>query len=399
MNILFLTISKKIANAENEGIYYDLLKEFADNSHKVFAVAPIEKKDNRKNCVRNMSFGKLLEVNIGNYFDVGAVEKGLTLLTLEHNYLKAIKYVWKNIKFDLVLYSTPPITFNHIVSYFKSRGAYSYLMLKDIFPQNAVDLGMMSKKGVKGLLYQYFRKQEKELYKISDTIGCMSQANIEYVLRHNSYLGKEKLELCPNAIRMREHEPSDKNSIRVRYDIPLDKLVFVYGGNLGKPQGAEFILECLKKNEDFEGSYILIVGSGSEYSKFENWINNAKPKNCKLIKYLPKNEYMEIVKSADIGLLFLDYRFTIPNFPSRLLSYMEIGLPVLAATDPNTDVGSVIEKGGFGWWCHSNSIDDFMDKVSAAKKSNLVGMGQAANDYLRVHFNVKYCYSTIIGKL
>ena len=93
----------------------------------------------------------------------------------------------------MILYSTPPITFCGVVEYFQKRdNAKTYLMLKDIFPQNAVDLGMMKTTGAKGLIYKYFRKQEKKLYAISDRIGCMSQANVEYVLKDNPEVSKEK---------------------------------------------------------------------------------------------------------------------------------------------------------------------------------------------------------------
>ena len=73
----------------------------------------------------------------------------------------------------------------------------------------------------------------------------------------------------------------------------------------------------------------------------------------KLMKELPKEEYDQMIASCDVGMIFLDHRFTIPNFPSRLLNYMQVKLPVLAVTDPNTDVGKVIVDGEFGWWCES----------------------------------------------
>lgn len=89
-------------------------------------------------------------------------------------------------KFDLIIYSTPPITFQRAVEYVKERdNAQTYLLLKDIFPQNAVDIGILSKNGWKGLIYKYFRKKEKKLYGISDRIGCMSEANCKYILSHN----------------------------------------------------------------------------------------------------------------------------------------------------------------------------------------------------------------------
>lgn len=58
----------------------------------------------------------------------------------------------------------------------------------------------MSKTGVRELLYKYFRKQEKRLYTISDHIGCMSQANIDYVIKHNPEVNSRKVEVCPNTI-------------------------------------------------------------------------------------------------------------------------------------------------------------------------------------------------------
>ena len=91
--------------------------------------------------------------------------------------------------------------------YVKKRdGAKSYLMLKDIFPQNAVDLGMLQTTGLKGLLYKCFRKKEKKLYSLSDRIGCMSQANVDYILKHNPEIPKEKVEILPELYRSAGYE-------------------------------------------------------------------------------------------------------------------------------------------------------------------------------------------------
>ena len=238
-------------------------------------------------------------------------------------------------------------------------------MLKDIFPQNAVDLGMMSKTGVKSILYKYFRKQEKQLYCYSDRIGCMSQANVDYVIKHNPEISSSKLEICPNCIEPQDMSISteERNELRRKYNIPLDKTVFVYGGNLGKPQGIPFIMECLKKQKENSDAFFLIVGGGTEFEKLQKFFDVEKPRNMKLMSRLPKDDYDRMVAACDVGLIFLDHRFTIPNFPSRLLSYMQAKLPVLAATDPNTDIGEVIKQGGFGWWCESNDTRAFSELV------------------------------------
>ena len=81
------------------------------------------------------------------------------------------------------------------------------------------------------------------------------------------------------------------------------------------------------------------------------------------MKRLPKEDYDTMVGACDVGLIFLDHRFTIPNFPSRLLAYMQAKLPVLAATDPNTDIGKAIVDGGFGWWCESDDSNKFVNNI------------------------------------
>ena len=63
----------------------------------------------------------------------------------------------------------------------------------------------MSKSGIKSILYHYFRKKEKKLYQISDYIGCMSKANVEYILKHNPEIKQERVEVCPNCKIGRAH--------------------------------------------------------------------------------------------------------------------------------------------------------------------------------------------------
>ncbi|MBD9097803.1 MAG: glycosyltransferase WbuB, partial [Ruminococcaceae bacterium] len=306
-----------------------------------------------------------------------------------------------DVKFDLVLYPTPPVTHVKTVKFIKKRdGAKSYLLLKDIFPQNAVDIGMMTKKGVKGLIYRYFRKQEKELYRISDRIGCMSGANVDYVLKHNPEIDPEKVEISPNSIEYVDMRISDdeKSRMREKYGLPQDKKVYVYGGNLGRPQGIPFLIDCLRAEKDNKEAFFLIVGNGTEYGKLETFVNEEKPDNVLLLKRLPKEDYDLLAASCDVGMIFLDHRFTIPNFPSRLLSYMQAGLPVIACTDPNTDVGKVIVEGGFGWWCESNDVKAFEAVIAESLKADLKEAGKNGHDFLKDNYTVEKNYESIIDK-
>lgn len=397
MNILFLSIGR-LNDIDEKGIYTDLLRQFRDNHHNVYVVSPREKRLNLPTEFVNEKGVNFLRVRIGNITKTNIIEKGISTIMIESIFLKEIKAYLKNVKFDLVIYSTPPITFEKIVRYIKHRdNAQSYLLLKDIFPQNAVDLNMFSKRNP---IYWYFKRKEKKLYKISDYIGCMSQANVDFVLNNNPEISPEKVEICPNSIEPLTIEKDEEKIIEIRnkYNIPLDKTVFIYGGNLGKPQGIVFLIECLRTNKDNNQVYFVIAGSGTEFNKLKSYFDIEKPSNAKLFSQLPKEDYEELVNSCDVGLIFLDKRFTIPNFPSRLLSYMQASLPVLAATDPNTDIGKVIEKGEFGLWCESSCVKEFNRLLHVLCNKNIrERMGVNARRYLEENYTVKHSYDIIMS--
>ncbi|HCJ56213.1 MAG TPA: glycosyltransferase WbuB [Clostridiaceae bacterium] len=394
MNVLFMTIAYPNYGANN--LFSDLMHEFACNGHEVYIACSNERRHGKPTSL-NMEEGKhVLRIRTGNLTgNVNLIEKGFTTLTLERIFIKAIEQHFSGIKFDLILYSTPPITLVRAVEYFKQRdNAITYLLLKDIFPQNAVDLGLI-KNG--SLLHRYFRKKEKKLYRISDHIGCMSPANVNFVQQHNPEIAKDKVEVCPNSINP-IHITKAKKEIRDRYKIPSSSTVFIYGGNLGKPQGIEFIIECLQNNINMKDKFFIVCGTGTEFIKLENFIKKSQPNNCLLINGLPKEEYDELVSACDVGLIFLDYRFTIPNIPSRLLSYMEAALPVLAATDTNTDIGQIIEGGNFGFWCESTDVEAFNSKSSLLCNKNLrEQLGANARKYLEDNYRAEHSYNIIIN--
>lgn len=398
MNILFLTVVE-FDNIYERGIYTDLLRECVKHGHKVYVVSPVERRYGKSTHVIENDNCAVLKVKILNIQKTNVVKKGLSTLTITNCFIRAIKKYFSDVKFDLVMYSTPPITLAGVVEYVKKRdGAKTYLLLKDIFPQNAVDIGMLTTGGLKGLLYRYFRRVEKKFYAISDKIGCMSPANVEFLLKHNPEFSPDKVEVCPNSVEpldMRVGE-SERISIRQKYQLPVDKKIFIYGGNLGKPQGIDFMLKALKSQCANEDAFFLVVGTGTEYGKIENFVKEYKPENIRLLRGLPKADYDKLVAACDVGTIFLDHRFTIPNFPSRLLSYMQARLPVLCCTDPNTDVGRIAEQNGFGWWCESNDVAAFSSVVQQALRADLVQMGENGWQYLLQEYTVEKGYNIIM---
>lgn len=400
MKVIFLTLVD-INDLDERGIYQDLLRKFQREKHDVYIVSPTERAQKKKTTLIKKEGYHILKVRTLNIQKANILEKGIGTLLIEYQFLWAIKKYLANKEFDLVLYSTPPVTFNKIINYLKNKNqALTYLLLKDIFPQNAVDLGMLSPKG---FLYSYFRKKETKLYSLSDYIGCMSQANVDYVLRHNPQISAGKVEVNPNSIELSEQSDTeeDRGLIRKKYSIPLDSTVFIYGGNIGKPQGIGFLKEVLESRTGDDRAFFIIVGDGTEFSQLKQWYLQKERTNILLLSSLPKKEYHLLVKASDVGLIFLDKRFTIPNFPSRLLSYLEYKMPVIAATDVHTDIGKVLEYSQSGFFVEAGNLSAFNSVIDKCiTDADLLALyGNNGYKLLKEQYTVDTSYQKIISKV
>lgn len=395
MNVIFLTLGRLSSLKENS-IYHDLMREFVKRGDNVYIVTPAERRSKGVTELYESDGAHFLKVRTLNVQKTSMIEKGLGIVMLEWQYNRAIKRYLGNIKFDLVLYTTPPITLASVVNALKKRNpeTFTYLLLKDIFPQNAVDMGVFSKRNP---LYKILRQKEKQLYKASDYIGCLSPANKAYLQKYDSYYPASQIEVNSNSVSLSELPYVDKISVRQKYGLPVGKPVFVYGGNLGRPQDINYVIRCMEDNMGKDDRFFLIVGSGTEFPKLMKWSEEQRPDNVKVMSGLPKDEYAELVQSCDVGLVFLDHRFLIPNYPSRILSYMEYRLPVIVATDKNCDMGSIAEENGYGYWCESVNAKDFTALVDKMLQSDIKAMGERGYDFLKQNYLVEQTYDKIVA--
>jgi glycosyltransferase involved in cell wall biosynthesis len=387
VNILFLTLAYPITG---QNLYTDIVDELINQGNTVTVCTQDETR-----VFGSISFsyrGKvcILSIPTGAITQTTTIRKGINTLLLEYRFLKKISQ-FNFISLDLLIYSTPPITFQKVVTRLKSKyNCINYLLLRDIFPQNAVDLKMIKKNS---LVYSYFRHKEKNLYKNSDIIGCLSPANVRCLLDNNPELGNKKVRIAPNCIfPLKEIINSNKEETLSKYNIPFKRIHFIYGGNLGKPQGIDFIIKCVDELKYDNAIFITIVGNGTEYNKLSKFLMDNKISNVALIDFLPKNRYLELLACMDIGLIFLDSRFTIPNFPSRMLDYMNFSLPIVACTDSICDIKQEICDQGAGFWCRSDDIEAFKQIIEIIKRNKdiCIEMGEKSrklliNKYSTVH--------------
>jgi len=399
MDILFISLVQ-IDSLEDRGIYHDLLRVFRKEGHQVTVVCPVERRTKLPTRLISEEGFTLLQVKTLNIQKTNLFEKGIATISLNFFFKRAIKRHLYNKRFELILYTTPPITLTSLIYHLKAKNkAKTYLLLKDIFPQNAVDMGMI--KGG-GLLHTYFKWQEKKLYRLSDMIGCMSPANVAYLKDHHPEIALSKLEVNPNSVELNHSEEKKmyRKSILSLFDIPENKVLFLYGGNLGKPQGIQFLLKIISAASiTSPDAFFVIVGDGTEFEYLDVWFKHNKPTNASLIRYIPREEYNQLASNCHISLVLLHPDFTIPNFPSRVLTYLEYKLPVFCLTDSVSDIGPIAEENNFGKWCLNGDLSRALKLVDYFAKNRQSGieMGKNGYNYLTSHYDVKLSYMKIIS--
>lgn len=398
MIIHFYTCAYPLQQA-NKNIYSDLTEAFARLGHEVRVFCPDESR----------AIGTPTEHPHGRVriftIPTGRIQKTNPIAKLINTYRFARKLATTALRQasaeppSLIISCTPPVDLVTAVAKVKaSTGAATYLLLKDIFPANAADLGMISRSG---LAWQHFRQKEKALYAVSDYIGCMSPANKVYLEAHNPELDPNRIEVCPNSIQPTlesELLPRDKAALARLY-IPTVRLNLLYGGNLGVPQGIEFLIETLRATQGDSEVHVTIVGDGTQFGRLEAF-KSQSGHPFTLLRRIPRQDYLTLLRSMDAGLIFLDRRFTIPNFPSRLLDYLDSGLPVLAATDRNTDIGTFLMQEQCGLWSEAGDLPSFLANVEALKNEAFrLQMGRSARSALETHFTVQRSADIILRHL
>jgi glycosyltransferase involved in cell wall biosynthesis len=395
VNILFITIAWPVSGERN--LYSDLMDEFVLRGHNVYVVGTHSTELVLDDELKDENGLKVLRIHSGKIRKTSHFRKALSLLTLGKKMAKALDRYLSAVRFDLIISPTPPITLSALYKKLKHRyKAKFYLLLKDMWPQGSVDHGVFHKYSIP---WMYFRLHELRTYKIADYIGCMSPFGAEYILSKNKQIPGNKVEVCPNCIRIKkEITVANTQEIRIKYNIPANACVFIFSGNLGIGHGLGFLVEAIKRLTDYSKAYFIIGGSGTHFRFLNDKLQEFPHNNVLLYNWLPSGDFNQIMAASDVGLILL-YKYTVPQFPSRLLSYLEYSKPVLCAVNPYTDIGTIVENHGCGRSVNHGNLNDFVAAIKyfSENENERLRMGENARKLLIDNYTVAHGYEIIMN--
>lgn len=375
-------------------MYLDLAEEFFNKGHEMVLMAP----DNAySSCYNSIEHGmRVIRVNTMPTQGVtNMIKKGIGLASIGYYFKKAYKRFLYNEKFDWIFMPTPPITLSPFAAYVKKRtGAKFYLILRDIHPQSVWSIGLLKYKW----MYTYLDRIARKGYEAADLIGCMTQGNIEYVEKQYPEIGKNKFVLLYNWLK--GSDSSVDNSIRTRYQLE-GKFVALFGGTIGKGQRIEnivFLAEHYLLNKDV---VFIVIGKGVEKDRLKHIVEEKHLDNVHVMDFLPQKDYLNFVKTVDLGLISLNENYTVPTCPSKAVSYMALSIPVFAMINPNSDYGQWIENASAGYWTIGSDKKrtiQLFDKILTDEKLRK-HMGEKGKEYYLNNCTPECAYRTIMSQI
>ncbi|MEG2587491.1 MAG: glycosyltransferase family 4 protein [Cetobacterium sp.] len=355
-----------------------------------------------KTYLRKIDNVEVFKINVGDYYSpkVTKIDKGLTMLKLPYIFIYNIKkYLGKN-NYDLVITSTPmlnnPLLMKKLKLLYNSK---VLLIIWDIFPQNAVDLKIIKNK----FLINIFSKKYNKAIDLADYISCMSQGNKEY-LEEKYPKVLNKFFILKNWAQIKQKLEFNKDEVRQKYGYEKDDFICIFGGNMGKPQKLENILELAKKSLNNKNIKFLFVGKGTERNLLENRVENEKIINTKFLDYIPREDYELVTAACDVGLVSLDERFTVPNFPSKTTDYFKLELPILASLDScsATDYGNFLQNEvKAGLFALANDTEYLYKQLLKLKDNDELRkqLGKNGRKYYEEELGVDKAYQTIMNQI
>lgn len=281
------------------------------------------------------------------------------------------KSPFADVRWNGVVWYSPTIFLGPLANALKKTSACrSYLIIRDIFPEWAVDMGLMGR----GLPYRFFKAIERYQYSVADVIGVQTQGNSPY-FDHWAKQDGRRVEVLQNWLA---DAPDVGSSISVAAGSLVGRTIFVYAGNMGVAQGMDILLDLAERLHSRQDIGFLFVGRGSDAQRLRVEAKARGLDNVVFHEEIDPSEIPGLYKQCHVGIVALDPRHKTHNIPGKFLSYMQAGLPVLASINPGNDLAELIQRAGVGRVCTDHSAEtlqrlavELVDEITSKKDASV----------------------------
>ena len=393
MNVLLVTVTYPPEIRAIAAMMEELAQGLAARGHSVtvvtawptFNLSPETQLAGLKKVSREKGV-TVIRVKTLPFYRTSFCVRGVAQLVMPSAFIRAVKRHSCS-KFDTVIVYSPPLPLAQVGAAFKREGARFLLNVQDIFPQNAIDLGILKNR----LLIGFFERMERAAYASADAISSHTDSSAKFLLREKK-VPREKVSTVYNWIDTAAYDLPRKADFRRRFGI-ADKFVFLFSGVIGPSQGLELVLDTASRLSDIPDIHFLFLGEGTEKKRLAARAALLKLRNVQFEPYVPWADYPRLSREMDAGLICLSSKNKTPVIPGKLLGFMAASLPVCAFLNPESDAHSIIAASGCGYSCRSDdpkAAEALVRRLYAGRRE-LGEMGEKGRQYCKEHFSREKC--------
>ena len=372
----------------------DLAQELLQLGHEPIIITPSE--DLHKACISETIDGiQVFRLSTLKTINVGNIKRGINEILLPFIILYRIRKSNFPIKeLNAIVWYSPTIFFGPVVKVLKSSSnCPAYLILRDIFPEWTLDLGILKK----GPIYYLFKLVAKYQYSVADIIGVQTSSNLKYL---ENWVKKpnRKLEVLNNWLSLAH---SQKTSISLTGTCLNGRKIFIYIGNMGIAQGMDILIDLAESMKNRRDVGFLFVGRGTEVENLQTSVADKKLDNILFYNEIDSKEIPSLLGMCHIGLIALDPRHKSHNIPGKFLTYMQAGLPVLARINKGTDLVDLIKDENVGRVYIGNKVDDFRNLAEGLidSENDLKAMSERGRFLSQKMFSSNHAAKQIVSSL
>lgn len=301
--------------------------------------------------LEDMNGVEVLRLKAPRTKDMGYVRRTLNELLMPFAMRRSLgKSPLAGVRWDGVVWYSPTIFLGPMANALKKASACrSYLIIRDIFPEWAVDMGLLGR----GLPYRFFKAIECYQYSVADVIGVQTPANLPYFSKAGLKPG-QRVEVLQNWLAQATNTGC---SISVASSALAGRTIFVYAGNMGVAQGMGILIDLAERLRSRSDIGFLFVGRGSDAKILRDEAIRRGLGNVVFYDEIEPEEIPGLYAQCHAGIVALDPRHKTHNVPGKFLTYMQAGLPVLASINPGNDLVQLIERERVGQVCTDQSVE------------------------------------------
>jgi glycosyltransferase involved in cell wall biosynthesis len=328
----------------------DLSDEYVAQGHAVVVLVPDANLD-KPWLLDDINGVQVLRLKAFKTKDIGYVRRTIAEFLMPFVMLRNLrKSPFADVRWDGVMWYSPTIFLGPIANALRKKsGCRCYLIIRDIFPEWAVDMGLLGR----GLPYRFFKAIERFQYSVADVIGVQTAANLPYFNTWATKRGR-RVEVLQNWLA---DAPSVGCSISIAASSLAGRTIFVYAGNMGVAQGMGILMDLAERLRDRQDIGFLFVGRGSDAQLLRADAKGRGLDNVVFHDEIEPGEIPGLYAQCHVGIVALDPRHKTHNIPGKFLTYMQGGLPVLACINPGNDLADIILHEGVGRVCTDHSVD------------------------------------------